>query len=323
MSNGFRDELLAAMTEIETVDCHSHTCLRREYYESVPHDIFELAAQSYYGRDIAGTTGRGAEQIFADASTDEEKWEILKGILAQTRNVSYWRHHIVVHQGLFGLEDDDLDDGNWQAANEKLKSSSKEPNWYEHVTNDVCNLNTQVRNIPWFEDWEPEFFTATLRMEQALVLYNKDSLESFENHMGRSFSDIQSLKQGLADLVEQYRQQGSVGIKLAHAYRRTLASDDVSEVDAARAFSRALAGEDLSPTERKQFEDHIIFFLARIAGEMNQVFQIHTGVQGNWGHVPDSDPLHLLPLIHANKKTRFDLFHAGYPYSREMGMLGK
>lgn len=88
-------------------------------------------------------------------------------------------------------------------------------------------------------------------------------------------------------------------------------------------FERALRGEELTWPERKQLEDHIIFFLAEVAGELGQVFQIHTGVQGNWGYVPDSDPLHLLPLIHANKGTRFDLFHAGYPYSREIGMLAK
>ncbi|MBM3239722.1 amidohydrolase, partial [Candidatus Poribacteria bacterium] len=42
-----------------------------------------------------------------------------------------------------------------------------------------------------------------------------------------------------------------------------------------------------------------------------------------WGYIPDSDPLHLIPLLSANRNTRFDLFHAGYPYSRHIGMLGK
>ena len=46
-------------------------------------------------------------------------------------------------------------------------------------------------------------------------------------------------------------------------------------------------------------------------------------MQGNWGHIPDSDPLHLLPMIRAHRNTRFDLFHAGYPYGRELGVLGK
>jgi len=230
---------------------------------------------------------------------------------------------MVVYQELFGLEDDELHDGNWKGLHENIKAASVAPNWYEHVTNDVCNLKTQVLNIPWFQDWEPEYFTAVLRMESALELHGKGARESLEKHLNRSFSDIKSLKQGLADLVEEYRQRGSVGIKLAHAYRRTLASENVPEETASKIFERALAGEKLSSAEIKQFEDHIIFFLAKLAGELNQVFQIHTGVQGNWGDIPNSDPLLLLPLLHANRSTKFDLFHAGYPYSRDIGMLGK
>ena len=56
---------------------------------------------------------------------------------------------------------------------------------------------------------------------------------------------------------------------------------------------------------------------------MGLIFQIHTGMQGNWGHVPDSNPLDLLELIRAHRSVRFDLFHAGYPYARELGVVGK
>lgn len=321
MSNEFREELLEAMREINTVDCHSHTCLEREYYQAGERNLFNL--MSYFERDINSAMGKGSDQLYAEASSDEERWEIFKQVLDKTRNVSYWRHNMVVYQELFGLEDDELYDGNWGELNAKIKVASANPNWYRHVTNDVCNLKTQVRNIPWFQDWEPEYFTAVLRMESALGLHSKGTRESLEEHLNSSFADIKSLKGGIADLVEEYRQRGSVGIKLAHAYGRTLASENVPEETAGKIFARALAGDKLSSEEIKQFEDHIIFFLAGLAGELKQVFQIHTGVQGNWGYIPNSDPLLLLPLLHANRSTKFDLFHAGYPYSREIGMLGK
>ena len=73
----------------------------------------------------------------------------------------------------------------------------------------------------------------------------------------------------------------------------------------------------------KQYQDHIIFFLAGLCTDLNLIFDIHTGVQGNWGNVPDSNPLHLIPLIHAHRSTRFNLYHGGYPFSRELGMLAK
>jgi predicted TIM-barrel fold metal-dependent hydrolase len=321
MSNEFREELLEAMQGIRTIDCHSHTALKSEYYKSGPRNLFNL--MSYYEREINAATGKGSGQLYAGVESDAERWERLKPVIERTRNVSYWRHNVVVYRELFDLEDEDVADSNWEKLNETIKRKTSDPGWYHHVTVDVCRLATQVRNIPWFEDWEPEYFTAVLRMESALQLHDKGTRESLEKHLGRSFDSLKSIKQGLADLVEEYKNRGSVGIKLAHAYGRTLASENVPEDIAANVFAKALGGGSLSPGEVKQLQDHIIFFLAGLAGEMDLVFQIHTGVQGNWGVIPNSDPLLLIPLIHANRSTRFDLFHAGYPYSREIGMLGK
>jgi len=321
MDDKFRKEFLEAMQEIRTVDCHSHTTLKSGYYSAGQLNLFNL--MSYYDREIHAATGKGAGQLFADAKSDAERWERFKPVLDRTRNVSYWRHNIVVYRELFDLEDEDVTDSNWEKLNETIKRRTADPDWYHYVTKDVCRLATQVRNIPWFEDWEPEYFTAVLRMESALQLHDKNTRAHLEKHLNRSFDSLKSIKQGLADLVEEYRKRGAVGIKLAHAYGRTLASANVAESVAANAFAKALGGGSLSADEVKQLQDHIIFFLAGLAGEMNLVFQIHTGVQGTWGNVPDSDPLLLIPLIHANKSTKFDLFHAGYPYSREIGMLAK
>jgi predicted TIM-barrel fold metal-dependent hydrolase len=321
MVNSFREELLEVMKEISTIDCHSHTCLKSEYYKAGGRNLFNL--MSYYEREINAATNKGSAQLYEGAKSDAERWERLKPVVEKTRNVSYWRHNIVMYREVFGFENEDLDDSNWEELNENIKSKTVDPNWYHHVTSDLCNLATQVRNIPWFEDWEPEYFTAVLRMEAALQLHDKGTRGSLEKYLDRSFDSLKSIKQGLADLVEQYKERGSVGIKLAHAYGRTLASENVTEDIAANIFAKALGGGTLSASEVKQLQDHIIFFLAGLAGDMDLVFQIHTGVQGNWGVIPNSDPLLLIPLIHANKRTRFDLFHAGYPYSREIGMLGK
>jgi len=321
MSDKFREELLEAMREIRTIDCHSHTCLKSEYYKAGQRNLFNL--MSYYDREIQAATGKSSGQLYEGAKSDAERWERLKPVIERTHNTSYWRHNVVMYREIFDMEDEDVTDSNWEDLNETIKRKSVDPNWYHHVTDDVCKVATQIRNVPWFQDWEPEYFTAVLRMEPALQLHSKGTRESLEKHLDRSFDSLKSIKQGLADLTQEYKDRGSVGIKLAHAYGRTLASDNVPEDVAANIFAKALGGGSLSGSEVKQLQDHIIFFLAGMAGEMDQVFQIHTGVQTTWGVIPNSNPILLLPLIHANKSTRFDLFHAGYPYSREIGMLGK
>ena len=317
----FRDELLAEMESVRTVDCHSHTMLSREYYRVPEWNLFNLMA--YFGRDIQSTTGKAGAELFDGARNDAERWQILKDILHKAGNVSYWRHNIVMYRNLFGLRGDDLTDRNWKGVNERIKAKTKDPGWYEHVTNEVCRLRTAVRNVPWFEDWEPEYFTAVLRMESALNLHDAGTRRSLEKQTGTRISSLKRLKDALVAVTEQYNARGNVGVKLAHAYSRTLHSEPVSDAVAARVLSRALARKKLSPAEIKQLQDHIIFFLADMAGQMGLVFQIHTGVQGNYSRIPESDPLLLIPLLLAFPNTRFDLFHAGYPYSREIGMLGK
>ncbi|MBN2450003.1 MAG: amidohydrolase family protein, partial [Lentisphaeria bacterium] len=306
------------MVRVPTVDCHSHTLLRGEYRRQAPFSLFSLT--SYFERDLQATAGG---PIYADTRNDAERWERLRPVLEKARNVSYWRHNLLVYRELFGLREDELEDGNWSAVNDAIRARTSEPGWYEHVTREVCGLRTQIRNVPWFESWEPEFFTAVLRMEPALQLYEPATRLRLEEHLGRSIGTLAEAKDALHALTAEYAQRGAVGIKLAHAYRRTLHSEPVPETRAAHLFDRALHGAALHAAEAKAIEDHFVFTLAELAREMGLVFQIHTGVQGNWGNVPDSDPLLLIPLLGTFRDVRFDLFHAGYPYCRELGMLGK
>jgi len=238
MSETLRERLLDQMQALRTVDCHSHTMLRRDYEALTDRSLFSM--MSYFEREIESATGMASGQLYEGCSTDAERWARLKPVLLRTRNESYWRHNLVMYQGLFGLEDGELGDANWAQVNANIRERTAQPGWYHHVTSEVCGLQTQVRNVPWFQDWEPQYFTCTLRMEEALEQTNRPSRERLEQHLNVSITDLAALKAALAALIEEYRAKGSVGIKLAHAYRRTLHSEAVPEADAARLFARAL-----------------------------------------------------------------------------------
>jgi len=52
--------------------------------------------------------------------------------------------------------------------------------------------------------------------------------------------------------------------------------------------------------------------------------QIHTGLQeGIWGRLTDSNPSLLIDIFREYRHVKFDVFHAGYPYSRELGAIAK
>lgn len=315
------DELLDLMGELQTVDCHAHTRLKSEYYADGPWNLFTLG--SYFEREIGALASQVSGPYHDASAPDAERWAHLREMLRRAGNVSYWRHNVVTYQALFGLEDDDVTDDNWQALNERIKEQTADPGWYHEVTVERAKVRTQVKNIPWFQDWEPEYFTAILRMESALELYRPEPRAQLQEYLGRELRSLRDLREALGEVVERYRQRGAVGIKLAHAYRRTLQSEPVPEIVAATAFDRSLRGETLSWPEAKRLEDYVVFYLAGLCTDLNLIFDIHTGVQGNGCWIPDSNPMLLLNLIRQFPGTRFNLYHGGYPWSREIGMMAK
>jgi predicted TIM-barrel fold metal-dependent hydrolase len=316
-----RAELATCLDTLPVVDCHSHTRLRREYVAQGPWNLFQMTAS--FDREIGALLPTMPGPLPDSQAPEEQRWGHLREILKRARNESYWRHNLVVYRELFGLEDEELTDANWQPLNERIKAQTADPNWYHQVIVERAHVRTQVKNIPWFEDWEPEYFTAILRMEPALELYRAEPRRQLEQYLDREIRSLRELREALAELVQRYRDRGAVGLKLAHAYRRTLQSEPVPEIAAALIFERALRGETLPWADAKRLEDYLIFFLAGLCTDLGLIFDIHTGVQGNGCWIPDSNPLLLLELIRAFPQTRFNLYHAGYPWSREIGMMGK
>ena len=199
----FRQRLLDEMAALPTVDTHSHTLLRREYEAKPERSLFTIGA--YFDRDINGLAGKGVAQLYAGAADAAERWRRLRPLLLRGRNMSTWRHAIVSFQGLFGLADDDLDDESWEALNDRIKKETAQPDWYDYVTRTRCNLITQVRNVPWYEDWEPQYFTAVLRMEPARRLHRAAEISQVQagqialgRASGRSFGAFDQFGAGRA-----------------------------------------------------------------------------------------------------------------------------
>jgi predicted TIM-barrel fold metal-dependent hydrolase len=62
----------------------------------------------------------------------------------------------------------------------------------------------------------------------------------------------------------------------------------------------------------------------RQALEHGLPIQVHTGLQEGVGNMlSNAQPLHLADLFLEYRQVKFDLFHAGYPYSGEVACLAK
>ncbi|MBM3774884.1 MAG: hypothetical protein FJW37_06915, partial [Acidobacteria bacterium] len=80
-----------------------------------------------------------------------------------------------------------------------------------------------------------------------------------------------------------------------------------------RVFGRPR--KELSEPEAKEFEDFMMWRLVELSAKYDLPFQIHTGQ----AKVDDAglNPIRLTNLIRANPRTKFILFHGGFPWAGE------
>jgi predicted TIM-barrel fold metal-dependent hydrolase len=80
----------------------------------------------------------------------------------------------------------------------------------------------------------------------------------------------------------------------------------------------------LSPAEAKKIEDFMFHWIIRQAIKYDLPIQIHTGYLAGNGNVLDNgQPGKLNNLFLKYPDAKFDLFHAGFPWTDEFSAMGK
>jgi hypothetical protein len=142
-----------------------------------------------------------------------------------------------------------------------------------------------------------------------------DSPYEFAKKHGLPVDSLDDYLKVLDRLMLEARDKGIVCLKCTLAYIRTLRFENVSRERAAAAFGKRQS--ELSPEQIKDFEDFIMWRLCELSARYELPFQIHTGQ----ARIQTSNPMNLVDLIEANPKTKFILFHGGYPWVGETAVI--
>jgi hypothetical protein len=117
-------------------------------------------------------------------------------------------------------------------------------------------------------------------------------------------------------LVADYKREGVVGFKTTSA---RLADPDPGA--AAQAFHDGLSGRTYS---RGTLDAYLTHRALDIIGAADMVVAAHCGIiWDNWNNFYELHPRNMVPRLLKHRATRFDLYHAGIPWVRDMAIIGK
>ena len=316
-----------AIAAIPLVDTHEHlpdesTLTGRSWSFF---DFFE----HYVSSDLvsAGMSREALEKMRNPSSglSLEERWGLMAPYWPFVKTTGYGQAMTAYMADLFGIGD--INERTYAELSRRINEARK-PGWYRTVLKDKANIECSLV-ITWPGQpvaVDKAFFRAVPILDHYAIPGTRAELEQLEKESARSIQTLDQLLAAQEAALDAFFKQGIAAVKIFLAYRRTLRFDRVSKAEAARAFDRIwlsqsqeLAFEDLKP-----LQDFMTRTLIGRAAERNLPIQVHTGLQeGNGNYIANSNPTLLANVIMEYQDARFDLFHAGYPFTGELAAMAK
>lgn len=264
--------------------------------------------QSYVG-------WRGAQVIGA---TPEER----AALLARHRGGSYFTWLEKGIQRVHGFSEK-ITAENWDALSERVAARHATPGEHVNILAEAGRYRRAVQDTYWqygSDIGHPEMFSPAMRTDMFIRGFHPD----VRDHDGNSpFSfypetprtDFAAYLDWLLALFTGWRNAGAVALKSASAYERSLGYGPGDLAAAAKVFGRR--PETVGAEERSLFEETLFNWFCALAAKLDAPFQVHMGL----GQLTGSRPMLFAPTLERHPRTRFVLFHMGYPWYSEVGAL--
>jgi predicted TIM-barrel fold metal-dependent hydrolase len=252
-------------------------------------------------------------------------WSKARDNFANARATSFYRYLLPAFGDLYGVDFDTITDQQARALNGKIFENYKTDKWLKEVITERANIELMVIDAHWARlDFATHYpFTVALCNVTSVVdgfhpSEFKNPLDDPYAFAARQQMQINSLDDYLAVLdrvAATAKQAGAICLKSTLAYLRTLRFENVPKERAVAIFGRPR--KELTAQDVRDFEDFIMWRLVELSAKHDLPFQIHTGQ----AKIQGSNPILLAELIEANPKTKFVLFHGGFPWVGETGVI--
>ncbi len=314
----------AAVDAVPAIDTHDHLRpfdqipKRDQTDRGVGMTLHGLWAESYLPWHTPITPWRAGGSF-------EEWWPTAQHDFENARAASFYRFLLPAFHDLYGVNFDSITPAQARKLNDRIFANYQDRKWLEEVITQRANIELMFIDPHWarFQFEKNYRFSVPVLNVTTMVKGTHPSqfsspLDSPYAWAERDGKKINSLDDYLAVLDTIFAKAVASDVmclKTTLAYERTLRFENVSKDSAIKVFGRPR--NELTAQQQKDFEDFIMWRLVELSAKHDLPFQIHTGD----ARLEGSNPMLLLNLISVNPRTKFVLFHGGYPWVGETGAI--
>ena len=323
-------ELYSRMKEsldsVPAIDTHEHLQAfeairnRVETPQGQGMTLYSIWAGSYLRRTTSLTP-------WPRDSSFDTWWAAAKDDFEDARATSFYRYLLPAFRDLYGVEFDTITPDQARNLNNRIFENYQDDRWLKEVITERANIELMLIDPYWnrlqfareYKFSVPVFNVTTIMRGSHPGQFNgspdSDSPFAYARRQGMKTDNLNDFLEVIRALFAEAKAAGAVCLKSTQAYQRSLIYGRVSGDRAASIYGKSPTA--ITMQEQKEYEDFMFWLVCELSAEFELPFQIHTGD----ARIQDSSPMYLVDLIEANPKTKFILFHGGYPWVSETGAI--
>ena len=252
-------------------------------------------------------------------------WETGRHDFDNARATSFYRYLLPAFRDLYGVDFDTITAEQAKSLNDRIFDNYKDDKWLVKVITERANIELSFIDPYWSRLQFARAYrfsvpvlnvTEIMRGTHPSRLADSDSPWLFARRKGMSIDSFDDYLAVVETIFTEAVAADTACLKSTQAYQRTLRYEKVPKERAAAVFGKS--PDQITDAEQKDFEDFMFWHVAAQSAKHDLPFQIHTG----HGRLQGSSPMLLLDLIEANPRTKFVLFHGGFPWIGETAAIG-
>jgi len=308
--------LLEAMEDMEIIDAHEH--LPPEHVRTDA-KVDVLTLFSHYTRTDLIASGMKPDDytkvIDANGPLDE-RWKLFKPYFEHIRYGSYARPALIAAEEFYGFSD--ITDDNYEEISERMQSQNTQ-GIYHRILREKCKIRAALTQAGR-TDYDGDLLIPLMPLNSYANIKSADDLSKRAHDLGMKVSNLDDYMELVKKGIERWKAEGVVGLKTSST--PNLQNPPPRRKSAEEAFSKIISSADpkINANDSNLLQDFLINYLMDVAGELDLVVAVHSGM---WGDFRNLDSKHMIPVFPRHPNTRFDLYHLSMPSVRDTIVIGK
>jgi hypothetical protein len=320
-------ELRETIENIPLIDCHDHS----QQCGPKPTDAIKAIFDWYAQSDLnSAASDRELNLLLDETVSLAERWPVLQKAWERTRFTGYSevvRRVLLEFYGEKTLTFEAL-----QRVQASLIDFSDEKT-FEAVLDKahiIVRLEDAWVNVKKFLAGQVKLPPRTRPVISLPGLHTIQTYEQVQANtaaVNRTITSLDEYLDACREIFSSMKAAGAVAFKDQSAYTRPIDYRNPTRAQAEEAFNWLMADPRrcLSyPDGNRPLGDFLFHEFMRMARDLELPVQIHTGhMAGIRNEISKTNAAHLTSVLELHRETRFDIFHANWPYGGELLFLGK